>query len=86
MKRHRKRKPAPGTRVLTSLFGSASLDVGLDLDGKRRKMKAEEAHHTLFPVYRSLRNEEEIRLHLQASSEREFWGDAVQPITQGEEK
>lgn len=74
MKRPRKRKAVPGTQVWNPLLGSASLDVGLVLDGKRRKKEGEEAHHTLFPIYWSLRKWGDIRLHLQVSSEREFWG------------
>ena len=74
MKRHRKRKPAADTRVLTSLLGSASRVVGLALDGERGKLKAEEDFSTLFPILRTL-GKEDIRLHSQVPSGHDFWGN-----------
>lgn len=76
----------PGTRVLTSRLGPASRDVGRALDGEKGMLKAEKAYYTLFLIYWSFGKEEEIRLHSQISSEHEFWGDTIRPMTEAEAK
>ena len=81
MKKHRKRKPASETWVLTSLLGSASQV----LDEERGKLKVKEALYNLIPILRAL-GKEDIRSHSQAPSGYDFWGNTFQLTMQAEEK